>query len=221
MIDHPYDRLADEDDPGPTKRLGGMTTPLHEAVASRDADVVRNLVAGGADVDARDENGRTPLLLAAHADDPAMLRLLLDLGANVDLQDNWLDNPLLYTGVSGSVQIARLANEAGADPTITSRYGGIAIISASERGHVELVHYLLEESESNVNHVNNLGWTALLEAIILGDGGPLHREIVRLLIAHGADVNLADGDGVMPLAHARSRGFDEIVTILRDAGAQG
>lgn len=42
--------------------------------------------------------------------------------------------------------------------------------------------------EIDVDHVNRLGRTALLEAIILGDGGPRHREIVRLLIHAGASV---------------------------------
>ena len=65
-----------------------------------------------------------------------------------------------------------------------------------------------------------LGWTALLEAILLSDGGPRHQEIVRLLIEHGADVDLADGDGVRPLAHARARGQEAIAALLVDAGAQ-
>ena len=96
----------------------------------------------------------------------------------------------------------------------------IALIPAAERGHVEVVRYLLTESDVDVDHVNNLGWTALLEAIILSDGGPAHQEIVALLIEHGADVDLADGDGVTPLAHARSRGFDEIAALLEAEGAR-
>ncbi len=67
------------------------------------------------------------------------------------------------------------------------------------------MRYLLTETDVDVDHVNRLGWTALLEAILLSDGGPRHQEIVALLIEHGADVDLADGDGVRPLAHARAR----------------
>ena len=70
-----------------------------------------------------------------------------------------------------------------------------------------------------MDHVNKLGWTGLLEAIILSDGGPRHVEIVKLLVDAGADVNLADGDGVTPLAHARQRGYTEIAAILEAAGA--
>jgi ankyrin repeat protein len=83
---------------------------------------------------------------------------------------------------------------------------------------VEIIRELLKTG-IDVNHVNNPGWTALLEAIILGDGGPRHTEVVRLLIEAGADVNLADSNGITPSAHARQRGYQQIVYILVAAGA--
>jgi uncharacterized protein len=69
-----------------------------------------------------------------------------------------------------------------------------------------------------VNHVNRLGWTALLEAVILGDGGAAHTEIVRLLLAHGADPRIADRDGVTALEHARRRGYGGMVQLLAKGG---
>ncbi len=93
------------------------------------------------------------------------------------------------------------------------------MIRAADRGHVEIVRELLK-TDIDVDHVNNLGWTALLEAIILGDGGARHTEVVRLLVDAGADVNLADGAGVTPLVHARQRGFDEMTSILEAAGGR-
>lgn len=72
----------------------------------------------------------------------------------------------------------------------------------------------------DVNHVNRLGWSALLEVILLGDGGTAHTESVRLLLAHRADPNLADAQGVSPLAHAQRRGQREIAQALRAAGAR-
>lgn len=102
----------------------------------------------------------------------------------------------------------------GADTTLTSRFGGTALIPAADRGHVEIVKELLTISDVDINHVNNLGWTALLEAVILGDGGTKHQEIVKLLIEHKADVNLADTQGVTPLQHAKSRGFEAIIDSL-------
>jgi ankyrin repeat protein len=196
-----------------------MDNRLHAAAATGDLAGIASALAGGADIDARDERGRTPLMVATEARQTDAVRALLDAGADVDLQDDKLDNPFLYAGAEGLLDILRLANEAGADPAITNRYGGVAVIPASERGHVEVVRYLLNETDVDVDHVNRLGWTALLEAILLSDGGPRHQEIVSLLIEHGADVDLADGDGIRPLAHARARGHTATAALLEAAGA--
>ena len=194
---------------------------LHDAARTGDVPAIGRLLADGLAIDAQDADGRTPVMVATLAHRTDAVRALVDAGADVDLRDNRLDNVFLYAGAEGLLDILRIANDAGADPALTNRYGGIAIIPACERGHVEVVRYLLEESDVDVDHVNRLGWTALLEAIILSDGGPAHREIVRMLLDAGADPDLADGDGVTPLAHARSRGFDEIVALLEAADATG
>ena len=147
------------------------------------------------------------------------VRALVDAGADVDIRDNRLDNVFLYAGAEGLLDILRIANEAGADPALTNRFGGIALIPASERGHVEVVRYLLAESDVDVDHVNRLGWTALLEAIILSDGGPAHQEIVRMLLEAGADPTSRTARASRPLAHARSRGYDAIAALLVAADA--
>jgi hypothetical protein len=84
---------------------------------------------------------------------------------------------------------------------------------------VETVRELLK-TRIDLDHVNRLGWTALLEAVILGDGGPAHAEIVRLLLAHGAQVNLPDAQGVTPLRHAEQRSQTAVAEILRRAGGK-
>jgi len=197
-----------------------MDDRLIAASAVGDLAAIAAALADGAGVDVRDASGRTPLLVATQAGQTEAFRALLAAGADVDLQDDQLDNPFLLAGAEGRLDILRLASEAGADPTITNRYGGVALIPAAERGHVEVVGYLLTETSVDVNHINDLGWTALLEAILLSDGGPPHQAIVALLIEHGADVDLADGDGVRPLAHARSRDQHEIAALLEAAGAR-
>lgn len=194
---------------------------LLAAAAAGDVAGIHAAIAAGANVNARDDDGRTGLLIATQARQPEAFQALIDAEADVDLQDDRLDNPFLYAGAEGILDILKLANDAGADPTITNRYGGIALIPASERGHVETVRYLLAETDVDVDHVNKLGWTALLEAILLSDGGPRHQEIVRLLIDAGADTDLADKDGVKPLSHARARGQREIAAILEAEGATG
>jgi ankyrin repeat protein len=150
---------------------------------------------------------------AAFGEHVAVVRELVDAGADVDLQDDDRNNPLLVCGINGNVALLREVLRGGPDLAATNRYGGVAHIPASERGHVEMVRELLRAGIP-VDHVNNLGWTALLEAIVLGDGGPAHQEIVRLLVDAGADVGIADRDGVTPLQHARDRRDEEMVAVL-------
>src|SRR5262245_37469799 len=197
-----------------------MNERLLAAAGPGDVDGISAALRGGADVDARDVEGRTALLVATVARQTEAVRRLLDAEPDVDLQDDRLDNPFLYAGAEGLVDILRLVNEAGADPSLTNRYGGTALIPASERGHVETVRYLVTQTDVDVDHVNRLGWTALLEAIVLGNGDADHQEVVRLLIDNGADLDIADKDGVRPLAHARARGQTEIADALEAAGAQ-
>lgn len=197
-----------------------MQEQLFEAVEGKEFDTVRELLANGVDIDAQDGQGRTALMIATYAYDVDMVKILIDEGANVDIQDDMLNNPFLYAGAEGYMDILKLMIAAGADPTITNRYGGVALIPASEHGYVEIVEELLTKTKTDVNHVNNLGWTALLEAIILNDGSEKQQQTIRLLIEHGADVNLADKDGVTPLAHASEKQFKEIEEILLESGAK-
>ncbi|MFS8934629.1 ankyrin repeat domain-containing protein [Cupriavidus taiwanensis] len=192
---------------------------LRDAAARGDAAQVSALLAQGASIDARDAQGRTALLLATHHNRVQAARVLIDAGADVNAQDAIHDSPYLYAGARGHNEILRMTLAHGADLRSTNRYGGTALIPAAERGHVETVRLLIAAGVA-VDHVNRLKWTALLEAIILGNGGAAHTEIVRLLVNAGADVNLADGDGVTPLQHARQRGYTQIQQILTAAGAR-
>ena len=183
-----------------------------------DAKEVARLIGGGADVNARDGGGRTALLAATQGNHVEAARVLIAAKSDVNAKDHIQDSPYLLAGASGHIEILRLTLASGADLASVNRYGGTALIPAAHYGHVETVRELLGTA-IDIDHINNLGWTALLEAIILGDGGARHTEIVRLLVAAGASVNLGDRDGKRPLAHAQSRRQGEIVNILSAAGA--
>ena len=197
-----------------------MDQALIAAAEKGSVSLVSELLKQGANVNAQDERGRTPVMAATYGRHASAVQALIKAGADVNQRDRMLNNPFLYAGAEGMLDILKLAHAAGADPRITNRYGGTALIPAAERGHVEVVNWLLANTRVEVNHVNRLGWTALLEAIVLSDGGARHQQIVAALIRHGADVNIADREGRSPLYHARQRGYAKIQALLEAAGAR-
>ncbi|MCB5169706.1 ankyrin repeat domain-containing protein [Streptomyces bambusae] len=205
-------RAGHADDPAPVRLL--LT-----AARTGNAAAVRSALAAGAPTEVRDDELRTPLLLAALGDHVEAAEALIAAGADPDAQDAREDTPWLVTGVTGSVRMMRLLLPARPDLARRNRFGGISLIPAAERGHVEYVRAVLAETAIAVDHVNRLGWTALLEAVILGDGGDRHEEVVRLLLAAGADPRLPDGKGVTAYEHAVRRGFTGLAAILRTAEA--
>jgi ankyrin repeat protein len=154
-------------------------------------------------VDTRDEGGRTALIAAAYGNRLVVAQLRVDAGADVNAKDEMQQSAYLISTseVGDDPRLLELTLRNGANVHSLDSYNGTGLIRAAERGHVRIVEQLLR-TDIEVNHVNNLGWTALLEAIILGDGGRSHTEVVRLLVEAGANVSLADGEGVTPLEHA-------------------
>lgn len=195
--------------------VSALDTDLLSAARAGDAARVAVLLAAGANADAADPEGRTALTAAALGDHVDVARVLISAGADPDLQDAARNNALLVTGETGSVAMLREVLRASPDVTRTNRFGGTALIPAAHRGHLGYVRELLATTRVDVNHVNDLGWTALLEAVILGDGGPVHTEIVRVLLTRGADRDLADLAGVTPLQHAQRAGYRDMVRLLR------
>lgn len=192
---------------------------LLAAAAAGDANKVAAALGDGASIESHDDHRRTALLLASLNDRVDVARLLVQLGADPDAQDDRQDSAWLVTGVTGSVAMLETLLPANPDLTLRNRFGGTSIIPASERGHVGYVRRVVK-TKININHINNLGWTALLEAIVLGQGTKPWQEIVQILLDSGANPNLADAHGVSPLRNAESRGYDEIAKILRAAGAR-
>jgi ankyrin repeat protein len=188
---------------------------LLRAAEVGDPDAVAVALRNGADLETRDARGRTALLLAATYDHVEVARVLVAMGADPDALDDRHDTPWLVTGVTGSVAMLEALLPADPDLTIRNRFGGLSPIPASERGHVAYVRRVVQ-TDVDLDHVNDLGWTALLEAVVLGDGGRAHQDVVRILLQAGADPEIADRDGVTPLEHAEERGFQRIAALLRD-----
>jgi ankyrin repeat protein len=190
-----------------------LETQFLQAASKNNSATVITMLAQGVDIESRDKSGRSALLLATHHNAIDVVRVLIEAGADVNAMDDIDDSPYLYAGAEGPIEILRMTLKHGADLGSVNRYGGTALIPAAHHGHVEIVRELLK-TKVDIDHVNHLGWTALLEAIILGDGGPVYIKIVDLLIEAGADINISDDDGVLPLTHANNRGYTEIADLL-------
>ncbi|MCE7736006.1 MAG: ankyrin repeat domain-containing protein [Candidatus Heimdallarchaeota archaeon] len=189
------------------------------AVKNNDFEKLTDYMHKGMDINSLDEDGKTGILISTEQNNIEMVRWLADRGADIDFRDQTkkiIDNtPFLYAGAKGLDDILDILIPLNPDVNILNGYGGNALIPACERGHVSTVKKLLERTKVDVNLINNLGWTALLEAIILGEGGKKHQEIVRLLLNHGANLNIADKDGVLPITHAQNKNYSEIYRILQ------
>jgi hypothetical protein len=195
-------------------------TGLLEAAARGDAARIRDLLARGDVPDVPDARGRTSLHVAAHSGHHAAMRALVAGGASPNALENDRYDIVTIAAVANDVATLEVALALGARAgNITSRYDGTALIAAAHLGHANVVRVLIRAG-APLNHVNNLGWTALIESIVLGDGGPRHTETLRVLVDAGANVNVADRNGQTPRALARARGYGEMVKLLEGAGAR-
>jgi hypothetical protein len=187
---------------------------LPAAAQAGDVAAIARLAQSGAGIDARDGHGRTALHIATHARQREAMRALVSLGADPRALDAQRYDIVTIAAVADDVETLRVALAIGADPkAITSPYDGTALIAASHLGHDEVVGILIEAG-APLDHVNNLSWTALIEAVILGDGGPRHQRTASHLTAAGARRDLGDRNGVTPIQMARQRGYDALVRIL-------
>jgi uncharacterized protein len=187
---------------------------VHAAAAHGSADEILRLVRAGTNLDERDRNGRTPLHVAAFQGHGAAAQALIAAGADPHLLDNQRYDAVT---IADDVPTLKALLAAGASAKlVTSIYDGTALIAAAHLGHDGVVRELIRAG-APLDHINNLGWTALIEAVILGDGGPRHVETVRALVAAGADAGLADRQELTPLQHAQRRGYAAMASLLEQA----
>lgn len=190
---------------------------LHAAAHKGDLAAIQRLAANKVALEARDGVGRTPLHVATFARQHRAVQVLLQAGA---------DHAAFEQGRYDAVTIAAVAND---EPTLrvllaggasakltTSRYDGTALIAAAHLGHNGVVRQLIKAG-APLDHVNNLHWTAVIEAIVLGDGGVRHQATLQALLDAGASTQLADLSGATPLQLAQSRGYAAMVQMLQAA----
>jgi len=195
-------------------------TGLHAAAQQGNQAQIGTLVAAGNDINTRDSYGRTPLHVATFARQRDAIRTLIAAGARTDLLENDRYDAVTIAAVADDEETLRVLLSLGASAKlITSRYDGTALIAAAHLGHDGVVRQLIAAG-APLDHVNNLHWTALIESIVLGDGGRRHIETLRALVEAGANTQLADRNGATPLALAKGRGYETMVEILRKAGAR-
>ena len=187
---------------------------LFAAAARGDAEGIKRLVARGARTDVRDGHNRTPLHVAAYGRHHEAMRALVSAGAAPNALEGDRYDIVTIAAVADDVPTLKVALELGCSAkNITSRYDGTALIAAAHLGHAEVVRTLIAAG-APLDHVNNLGWTAVIESIVLGDGGPRHTATLKALVEAGASTKLADRQGRTPLELARARGYKQMVALL-------
>jgi ankyrin repeat protein len=204
----------------PSERELRIYAGLHDAAARGDVAEIEQLIAEGEKPNIQDANSRTPLHVAAFRRQHAAARALIRLGADPNALDAQRYDVITIAAVNNDLEMLKIALAGGGNArAVTSPYDGTALIAAAHRGHVEIVRALIA-AKAPLNHVNNLGWTALLEAVVLGNGGANHTATVEALVKGGADIFLPDRHGTTALAHARTRGYSQIARILENAGGR-
>ena len=190
---------------------------LLKAVEAKDLTLVQSIIKDETyDLDERNKQGESPLLIATHQNEVAIAQALILAGADVNLQDHIQDSPYLYAGAEGRTEILKvMLAHSHPDQHVYNRYGGNALIPAAEKGHLDNVKLLLADGSVDINHQNNPGYTALIEAVALRDGSKVYVEIVRELLQNGADPSLRDKFGKTAKDYAKELGYQEILNEIQ------
>jgi ankyrin repeat protein len=190
---------------------------LHAAAAMGDVAEIEKLIGEGESPNLQDSNSRTPLIVAAYRKHHDAVRALLRLGANPNAKDLQRFDILTIAALNNDIDLLKIALEGGTDPrAVAGNYDGTALIQAAHLGHVEIVKALIE-AKAPLDHVNSMGWTALIVCVVLGNGSKEHVATVEALVKAGADVDIKDRGGNTAVAHARVRNYTEMVKIMEPA----
>jgi uncharacterized protein len=204
----------------PSAAEAAAYTGLHMAAHKGDVAKIQRLAASGAALNATDGYGRTPLHVATFARQREAIRALVKAGADLNkLESDRYDAVTIASVADDEVTLKVLLELGASAKQVTSRYDGTALIAAAHLGHDGVVRQLIAAG-APLDHVNNLHWTAVIESIVLGDGGARHQATLKALIDAGANLHLADRSGQTPLALAKARGYSAMVSMLEKARAR-
>lgn len=218
-------------------------TPLHGAVLSGEPMVAAMLLDAGAPINALNKAGLGPLAVACRAanwpvvkfllersakpapadgepalvaaagiadDDTSGVKLLLKHRAAVNAVDARHRSALMAAASEGHEQIARALRTAGADVNLADRHGNTALMEAARAGAVGIVQ-LLAEAQPDARARNSHGRDALTLAC---QSPQAHADVVRALIALGAEPKAVGTDGRSALDHAAAAGRWDLVALL-------
>jgi hypothetical protein len=189
---------------------------LHAAAQRGDVAQIQRL-ATAATVNTVDSYGRTPVHVATFAKQREAIRALVKAGADLGKLESDRYDAVTIASVADDEETLRVLLQLGASAKLTtSRYDGTALIAAAHLGHDGVVRQLIQAG-APLDHVNNLHWTAAIEAVVLGDGGKRHQSTLKALIDAGANLKLTDRHGQTPLQLAKARGYSEMVNMLEKA----
>lgn len=190
---------------------------LHDAVANNNLQQVRELLAQqNVQVDELNGKQETPLLVATHHNYIDIAKALIDAGADINKQDAIQDSPYLYAGAQGKTDIlAYMLEHREPNQSVYNRYGGNALIPAAEKGHLDNVKLLLADGRVDIDHQNNFGYTALIEAVALTDGSELYQTIVQELLRYNARTDLKDNQQMTALDYAIQKDYKEMIVLLQ------
>lgn len=194
------------------------TTVLHAAANEDDAELCNLLLRAGAKVDAKNINGVTPLMVAATRGHAGTVRRLIAAGADVNAANTVGATPLMMAAESGTPETIKLLLKAGANVNAKTPDGSTAVLAAANRTGRDRYDVpamtLLLEAGAKVDAADHDGRTPLIVACFSG-----RPEVVKLLLAHGADPNRVIALGMTPLISSLFGAPDRrVIEMLLKAG---
>lgn len=199
------------------RTLSELESRYLEAARNGDLEGVKAALNEGVNPNVQAKDWSTAILLAARGKHYDLVSFLAERDdVDINLQDQKSFNPFIHGCINNDLHLVKLMVAAGCELERLTRFGGNGLTPCAEKGHLELVTYLTTETDINVNHTNTLGWTALIEAVILNDGGATPQAVVRQLLEAGADPRMTDEYGVLPVDLAERKGYTELAAIIRE-----